>query len=258
LTKLIFRQLAFLILFSPFAGLCQDEFVPPAYDELLRETYKTTLKFNLKETARSTDGVYKKELKRFYKAKYQSSVYLADYYHFYFNEEWDNYIANISYKIAEANMAYDFGRIQTVISSYFQPNAYSIGEGTIVINPGIIPYIQNEDQLAFILCHEYAHYILNHAERQYIGILKELETGEFESQLSDISDSEFYQATQLKKLLRSKLYETRHNHRNLEIEADSLGLFFFQKRWVRRKRSTYDTSSTGRNYWENSIRPRYP
>jgi hypothetical protein len=219
--------IVFSLLISQLA-ICQSEFIPPETSEVLKYEYKHELKWNIKLTSKEATGEYKKQLKRFYKTKYKSSVFLANYDHFFFNEDWNNYLTNLTYKIASSNEDYDFSRIQPVISSYFWANAYSIGEGTVVINPGIIPYLQNEDQLAFILCHEFAHYVLKHSERQYVELLKELETGEFEQQIEDISDSEFYQTTQLKRLLRSKLYETRKHHRSLEIEADSLGLEFFK------------------------------
>lgn len=177
---------------------------------------------------REINGPYRKELKTFYKAKYESSMKLAEYDHYFFHEDWDNYLANISYNIASNNGSYDFSRIQPVFSTYFWPNAYSVGEGTIVINPGIMPHLDNEQQLAFILCHEFAHYILNHTERQYVGILENIDSEEFEREVDNIRNSHYYQNTQIKKLLRSRFYETRKHTRSLEMEADSLGLIFFK------------------------------
>ena len=42
------------------------------------------------------------------------------------------------------------------------PNAYSSQEGIILVNAGLLAYLENEAQLAFILSHEIAHYQLSH------------------------------------------------------------------------------------------------
>ncbi|MFT5725133.1 MAG: hypothetical protein ACI9JN_002256 [Bacteroidia bacterium] len=228
LTKLIKQFFILFTVLSPFSIFAQDEYVPPENDLDLQESYKMDLKMNVRLMRRETSGIYSSEIDRLYKSKYKSSIHLANYNHFFFHEDWNNYLSNVTYKIASNNEDYDFSRIRPVMSSYFWANAFSIGEGTVVINPGIIPYLENEDQLAFILCHEFAHYILKHFERKVITLLQDLHSEEFEKEITDIAESEYYHTTQLKKLLRSKLYETRQHSRSLEIEADSLGLILFR------------------------------
>src|SRR5687768_3475380 len=47
------------------------------------------------------------------------------------------------------------------------PNAISFGEGTVCLMLGLLERLETEDQVAYILCHELAHYYARHAERSF-------------------------------------------------------------------------------------------
>lgn len=201
----------------------QTEFIPPVNNLDLSETYVDQVKSNVKSISKEMDGNYRIDLKKFYKLKYTMLENLAENEHLFFKKEWSDYLNSLANQIYDANPEWDFSRVQVVLSTYFWPNAFSVGEGTIIINPGIIPRLQNEDQLAFILCHEFSHYLLKHSENAYEALLKEMDSEELEEELEEINSSSFYQTTKLKRLLRSKLYESQRHKRINEIEADSLG-----------------------------------
>ncbi len=220
--------LTFLFITLSISLFAQREFIPPENDEISSNEYIYELKLNVKAIVKTLDKENKRDLKRYYKAKRTGSINLAEYEHFFFNEDWNNYLDNISDKITTNNPTYNFDNIQVVLSRYFWPNAFSIGEGTIVLNPGLISRLDNEDQLAFILCHEYAHFLLRHSEERYLSILEVMRSEELEKQIETIQDSRYYKTTQVKELLKSLLYESNRHVRENEIEADSLGFLLFK------------------------------
>ncbi len=58
------------------------------------------------------------------------------------------------------------------------PNAVYIGEGIILFNMGLFKRLDNESQAVFILCHEIAHFYLQHGEnsiRRYVAAINSQE-----------------------------------------------------------------------------------
>ena len=104
-------------------------------------------------------------------------------------------------------------------------NSFTTNDGIILVNLGLIAQLENEAQLAFILCHEIAHYTEKHVINAYIQ-REELKNGE---KLKRASFDE-------------KLLEQSQYSKDLEKEADRLGIKRFLK-------TPYSTSSI-RNVFE--------
>ncbi len=109
------------------------------------------------------------------------------------------------------------------------PNAYSIGEGTIVIHSGLLAGLENEDQLAFVLCHEIAHFLLEHATKGLAQEIKTFYSKEFKDQVKAAKAVEFHQNEQLESIFKNALFNTRYHRRDLERQADSLAYRLFLK-----------------------------
>lgn len=86
-------------------------------------------------------------------------------------------------------------------------NAFSSQSGIILVNIGLIANLENEAQLAFILCHEISHYTANHPQKLFI---KKTEGGK------NVNATE--------QLLKTQLYTPV-----LEQEADSIGFLLYIK-----------------------------
>lgn len=87
-------------------------------------------------------------------------------------------------------------------------NAFASGNGIILVNVGLIAQLDNEAQLAFILSHEIAHYVKQHALEIF------LQTRKGVSDLRNLEQAEQVEAL----LLRQNLYS-----REAEMEADHWG-----------------------------------
>jgi hypothetical protein len=107
------------------------------------------------------------------------------------------------------------------------PNAVSFGEGTICIMLGLLQRVPTEDVLAYILCHEIAHYHLDHtgndisrlAELNYDKVLKK--------QISSIMNNPYGKYSKMKTLFNSLNLSMNRHSRTSELEADSVGLALF-------------------------------
>lgn len=51
-------------------------------------------------------------------------------------------------------------------------NAFATNNGIILVNQGLISQLENESQLAFILCHEITHYLKKHVINEYVEAQK--------------------------------------------------------------------------------------
>lgn len=107
------------------------------------------------------------------------------------------------------------------------PNAVSFGEGTVCINLGLLERLETEDQIAFILCHEFAHYYANHAG-QNISRLAALNYDKgLKRELNDIMSSPYGRYSKQKALFNAIGISVTAHSRTSEFEADSLGMVYY-------------------------------
>jgi Zn-dependent protease with chaperone function len=154
--------------------------------------------------------------------------------HFFVQTVLNNYLNKIYKEIASKNSVIDTSKIRLLISRDSDVNAASYGEGTLVVNLGLIAYAKNESQVAFVLCHEIAHFMLNHFETKVKQYLNTVYSKDFKKKVKQIQSSEYSQTQEAAKLVKSISLESSHGSRSNEKQADSLGAIFMS-------RTQYDT-----------------
>ncbi|HEY8400982.1 MAG TPA: M48 family metallopeptidase [Cytophagaceae bacterium] len=135
------------------------------------------------------------------------------------------YLRKVADKIYDANPQLPR---ETTIYAYRSavPNALCFGEGTIAVNLGLLRRLESESQVAFILCHELAHYHLKHSDL-HINKLAELNFDKsLKNDIKDISKSEYNQYTRTKELLQGLTFDVTKHSRLHESEADSIGITY--------------------------------
>lgn len=114
------------------------------------------------------------------------------------------------------------------VSCYFSrsgvPNASYIGEGIILFNMGLFDRMANESQVAFVLCHEMAHFLLRHSENGIDKYVATINSPEVQTQLRKIKGSEYRKNEQLQKLVKGLTFDSRRHSRDHESQADSMGV----------------------------------
>ncbi|MBC8172353.1 MAG: M48 family metalloprotease, partial [Chitinophagales bacterium] len=92
-------------------------------------------------------------------------------------------------------------------------NAFTANNGVVLVTTGLLAQCENEAQIAFILCHEFNHYIKNHALNSYM-----------ESQRMERGDGIY------KSLNRYDVEDEQLRYsKELELEADQSGVTLYKK-----------------------------
>ncbi|RAW00433.1 M48 family metalloprotease [Pseudochryseolinea flava] len=107
-------------------------------------------------------------------------------------------------------------------------NAVSFGEGTIALTLGLLARMETEGQIAFVLCHELAHYHYKHSDNKIVALSKLYNDKEFKKEVRSIKRSDYEQITKFSKLAKSLELSITHHGREHEFEADSLALRMYR------------------------------
>ncbi|MCB2378259.1 M48 family metallopeptidase [Hymenobacter sp. BT635] len=126
-----------------------------------------------------------------------------------------------------------------VLSRNPQPNAHAVGTSTVMLNIGLLPRLENESQLAFILCHELAHVACRHMQTSMQEHLLAVHSKEMKREYRRILNSEYNISSQIKALALGFSLNSNYHHRRYERQADSLG-------YVLLSRTSYDASQAYR------------
>ena len=135
------------------------------------------------------------------------------------------FLDSIVAEICRANPDIPAADIFVLPSRYAEPNAASLGDGTILVNAGLLRRLENESQLAFILCHEIAHYTLGHLEASVEQYAAAADDEDFRKELKRLGKQG--NKTEALGLLGKVVYEYRRNSREQEAQADARGLAYF-------------------------------
>ena len=129
-----------------------------------------------------------------------------------FNDPISNYLNQVADKILK-----DDPELRKKLRFYVLkspiPNAFTTNQGIIFVNIGLFPRLDNEAQLAFIMCHEIAHYVERHVIEGYVKAAK-----------VDLKGGKYQKSTSYEKLMLKNLYSRDH-----EMEADIKGFALFAK-----------------------------
>ncbi len=142
--------------------------------------------------------------------------------------EADNYIKSVAEKIINANPELKGLDIRIVFSRDIAPNAYSIGDGTIAFNAGLFVYLSNEAEMAFVICHELAHYYLEHSQKKINKLVKLLNSDSLKKELKRLAKQEYGVGAQVEKMVKSLAFDIHRHSRDNEAEADRVGLQFLK------------------------------
>jgi Zn-dependent protease with chaperone function len=135
------------------------------------------------------------------------------------------YVKAVHAKIISANPSLPL--TQVIVIAEATPNAFSVGEGTLVVHTGLLAELENEAQLNFVLCHEIAHYVLQHTIKQLTGHIEHLQSKEFQNELKKIQASQYNQFDLFESLVQKMQFKSRYHNRLIERQADSLAYHLF-------------------------------
>jgi Zn-dependent protease with chaperone function len=118
-------------------------------------------------------------------------------------------------------------KIQLFISRSTVPNAYCTGDNNIIFNVGLLNKLDNDAEVAFVLCHELAHQYLEHTKKGLVAKAEKYTDKEFQKNLNKTLKEEYNVKQKLENLIMPGLLSDMSFSRQEELEADSAGFVFF-------------------------------
>jgi len=140
----------------------------------------------------------------------------------------DNYIKAVAAKIINGNPELKALDLRVVFTRDIAPNAYSIGEGTIAFNAGLFVYLNNEAEIAMVLCHELAHYYLEHSKRRIDSYVRLKNSDSLKKEIKRLTKQEYGVAKELERIVKNLAFDISKHSRGNEAEADRVGLQFLK------------------------------
>lgn len=138
----------------------------------------------------------------------------------------DSFVQKVTNNIIKANPELN-GKVTVLVSKNTEPNAFCYGNGIVVFNIGLLNRYRSESQIAYTLCHEFSHQILNHNNRNIYTKAYKATDKELLKELKTIAKSEFYANKKITERLLTLVSELMSYSRDDEMAADSLGYKFF-------------------------------
>ena len=139
------------------------------------------------------------------------------------------YLQSVLQKIINANDELKGIEIRVVFSRDWWPNAYCMLDGTICINAGLMTLLNNEAELAFVVCHELSHYYLDHSGKSIAKYIETINSKEYQNELKRLSKEQYKVNQQAEELNKTMVFDSRRHSRDHEAEADMQAFHFLEK-----------------------------
>jgi Zn-dependent protease with chaperone function len=197
-------------------------------DTVLRRVYYEQALQNKNKVIGSLGSNYKKDYQEIYEARFKEVAGLLQSSRSVTDPVAHNYLQSILKKILDANPELKSKETRLLFSRDWWPNAFSMGEGTLVVNAGLMVFLDNEAELVFVICHELAHFYLDHSNK---AIKKNVETYNsvaFQNELKRLSKQEYGAGQQLDEMIKKHEFGNRRHSRENETEADRYAFMFMK------------------------------
>jgi Zn-dependent protease with chaperone function len=138
------------------------------------------------------------------------------------------YLQGIFKKVLHANKELE-GKTTLVLTKSPIENAYALADGTVFFNIGLLAELENEDQIAFVLCHELAHVKLRHMEQGILEYLETVHSKDFKKRYNQLAREKYNRSAKIATFFEEKSLSHLYHKRSLEKQADSVGFLLFTK-----------------------------
>jgi Zn-dependent protease with chaperone function len=207
--------------------------VQPVYnfqkdDTVLKKAYYNQALTNKTNLISSLGTEHKKDYSDVYEARFKEVAGLFQSSRSVTDHVADRYLQSLLKKIVAVNPVLKNKEIRLVFTRDWWPNAYSMGEGTLAVNAGLMIFLENEAELAFVICHELAHYYLEHSNKAIRRNIETFHSPAFQNELKRLSKQEYGAGSQLDEMLKKIAFGSKRHSRDNETEADRQAFLFMK------------------------------
>jgi predicted Zn-dependent protease len=146
----------------------------------------------------------------------------------YFDLKNQNYLQQLFNNILTSNPDLQSKEMNIHFSRATNPNAFSIGDGTIIVHLELLNTLETEGQLTSVICHEIAHYTLEHRNKSIKRHYENLNSKENKKEEREIIHQKYNKQKRAENYLKDVVYSRKSKSRIHEMEADSLGFVYFK------------------------------
>lgn len=183
------------------------------------------------------EGKVGKEIMNFHVERIENLYYMLHGREILYEGPIYDYLNGLMEKIKKANNISKETRLFVLRENTV--NASSWGEGSFLFHLGLLSLMENESQVVGILCHELAHYILDHSEKKIKKGAELVTSDVLKKQVSTVMKSEYDRYRKMTKLMKRYQFNYAYHSREVETEADSIGYVLMSK-------TNYDLKEFGR------------
>ena len=192
------------------------------------DIYQEFLAGIAQKNTQKLDKQYQKEYSAIILEKNKELISEFKEENFLFDTVLHKFLSSVFYAIIDKN-GLDKNLFHFFVSRTAEVNAYTYEDGTIVCNLGILNVTETESQIAMVLCHEIAHFLLDHPNRSIVKSIENLHSAELLAKVKEIKKEKYNTKTQLETLMEKDLFDRRRHNRGQELAADSLGMILLSK-----------------------------
>lgn len=214
---------SFILVFSSAKAQTQA-FSPVPEDQALLTGLSAKYKKNYQEELDKLPAKYRKDFLDVYAERWKNVQEKFDKEEIYTSPFAQQYLDALVAEIRRSNPQLQSHPFTCYFSRSWVPNASYIGEGIILFNMGLFQRLNNESEVAFVLCHEIAHFLLQHPEKAIAKYVDAINSPEVQAELRKIKGSEYRKRERVDELVKGLTFDSRRHSRDHESQADSMGL----------------------------------
>jgi len=201
-------------------------FSPAAEDKQLLSSLFTKYEQHYRSGLTNLPAENKKSYEEIYQLRWDHIKEVFDKQELYTAPEAQQYLDAMVEEIVKTNPLLQNRAFHCYFSRSGIPNASYIGEGLILFNMGLFRQLEDESQAAFVICHEIAHYFLQHSENSISKYVTTINSKAVQQELRKIKSSEYGKRAQLENLVKGITFNSRRHSRDHEAQADSMAVEF--------------------------------
>lgn len=190
--------------------------------------FKARHKLNIDDIKKQYSGETKKKIQKIYEDQFESFSKDIIKGEIYFEKKNQEYLNKLLQEVITSNPDLKKLKININFSRATSPNAYSVGDGTLVVHMDLLNNLNTEGELVSVICHEIAHYKLDHRNKSIQKHVEKLTSKETKKEEREINALRYNKQKRAEKFIQNVVYSRKSKSRIHEIEADSLGFIFFK------------------------------
>ena len=223
------KKILALIFLLPISFFSQEDKYKSVYKSEYKEVFKTVVKDRYTKLIKNLDTKHKSKLKKQFKERNETILELIEDSVFLFNKEYKTFLSDVLNEVKNTNPIIEIKDYVFFFNRLPTPNAACFGNDVFMLNTGLFQFLENEDEFAFIVCHEIAHQILDHVNKNITQYVNKVNSKEVKRKIKDVRLTIFGRNKAGMKLIKNLTFNFLKNSRKMELEADSLGLEIFKK-----------------------------